>query len=851
MALILSILVGAIAPAVVSSPAAAVDSRPQTIPALRDWIPATSGGFRWTTASRIVLEQTDAAEWGSTGDTVADDFEALTGVRPVVEVSTSSVAQPGDLYLTLRSPDTNLGEEGYRVGVGSVAEISAATVTGAFYGTRTILQLLRRSPTIPAGVMRDWPTTGVRGIWVDTTARYFEMAWWQNLIRDMSYTKMNEIGFQMYGDQLPNDSELAQIVAFAERYHVNITPQRQVASHADLDLLKEYPSYRLDPNASGPANGAFDFTKPGALDIARDAIEETIVKFPGRYFHAGADEYLTYESPAPWDSYPRFAQFARNVTGDPNATGPDALDWYLNWINDIVRSHGKVLAIWNDSLEPGGVVHLDREIIVDHWRQPCCNNAISAPALADPAGADGGHRLVNSNLNYLYYNQGYGGPDPRPIYENFTPYRFDSRTSGSEDLTGAAAANVFGAMIALWTYQVAGNRVESNDEIAARLFGPLRSLAQVTWGTPKIYSAYGLPGQGYLWLMDRLGRAPGYRVSTPTHNSGPGPAITLEMNGEESIARNSGGLVRHGYQIDAGEGPWGFETFPSTILNNIAQEPVMTRQVDGTVTLVARRADGSLVQATQYVGGSGPWEYRALGAVVAGRPKILADRQGRLTLAARRSEGTLLFGRQEMPRGAWTFTTVGSGLTGNPATSLDSAGRIAILARNTAGSLTLLRQATPTSDSFTASTIGLGGVVGTPALASDKIGNLAYFVRTTNGSLQHGRETSPGSSTWSYQTPAGGVAGDPAIELDLNGRLVWFARRADGHLQHGWETVPGARTFTVEDLATGITGDPSVANDIAGRVTYFALDTTGNVKHGYQTKPGAGPWGTCHLEVDC
>jgi hexosaminidase len=759
------------------------------------------------------------------------------------------MALKGDLYLSLRSPDTALGREGYQLAVSDLVKVTARNVTGAFYGTRTVLQLLRRTRNIPAGTARDWPRSGQRGIWVDTTSRFFDLPWWRNLMRDMSYIKLNEVGLQMYGPRVLTDLEVAELTAFAARYHINITPQRQVAGHADLDLLKQYPDYRLDPTASGPPKNAFDFTKPGALDIARRAIEETVAKFPGKYFHAGGDEYIAWQDPLPWSRYPQFAEFARARTGNPNATGGDAFDWYFNWINGIVKAHGKTLAMWNDSLQPDGVVRLDRDIVVDFWLQPCCNNVLTPSALADPTGINGGHSLVNSHVDYLYYDMGVRTPDPQRIYESFTVTRFDG-SPGDHEVTGAAATNVLGARLALWTYETPGKPVESNDEMAAKLYGPLRALAQMTWDSPKIHATYGPPGQGYSSLMATLGRAPGYVLTSTTHNSGPGPGVSLEMNGEQSIVRTVGGVVRHGFQTKPGGGPWAFETFPADVLTSIAGDPVLARQRDGTKTLVARRTDGTLVQATQYVGNSGPWEYRPLGVTATGRPKVLVDSRGQLTLAALRSDGTLLFGRESTPRGSWRFMTVGTGLAGNPATALDSLGRIVIVARNSGGTLTLLRQTTPTEDSFGANTIGQVGVVGTPALGTDRSGSLVYFARTNNGSLQHGRQ-SGAASTWAYQTPASGLAGDPALELDLNGRLVWFARRSDGHLQHGWESSPGSNSFTVEALGGGITGDVSAANDISGRVTYFAMDTTGRIRHGYQTTPGNGPWGMCHLELDC
>ena len=56
------------------------------------------------------------------------------------------------------------GEEGYRFNIADRIEIIAGTAVGSFYGTRTLLQLLRQNYTIGAGNARDWPDYNERGL---------------------------------------------------------------------------------------------------------------------------------------------------------------------------------------------------------------------------------------------------------------------------------------------------------------------------------------------------------------------------------------------------------------------------------------------------------------------------------------------------------------------------------------------------------------------------------------------------------------------------------------------------------------------------------------------------------------
>ena len=54
--------------------------------------------------------------------------------------------------------------------------IEARTAAGAFYGTRSVVQLLRRKRSIPAGTARDWPRYPERGLMIDNGRRYFSPA---------------------------------------------------------------------------------------------------------------------------------------------------------------------------------------------------------------------------------------------------------------------------------------------------------------------------------------------------------------------------------------------------------------------------------------------------------------------------------------------------------------------------------------------------------------------------------------------------------------------------------------------------------------------------------------------------
>ncbi|MEV0289932.1 glycoside hydrolase family 20 zincin-like fold domain-containing protein [Kribbella sp. NPDC050820] len=160
---VLAVVVGLAATMVASSPAAGQsmsNPKPLTIPALQEWSGGT-GSFTFTGATRIVWSRTYAPTLASTSQVFADDLLALTG-RPVTRFAgTVADLRPGDIFLTLGSTDSGLGAEGYALSITDKITITARDERGAFYGTRTVLQLLKqstRSRRAPRGTGRSSPS---------------------------------------------------------------------------------------------------------------------------------------------------------------------------------------------------------------------------------------------------------------------------------------------------------------------------------------------------------------------------------------------------------------------------------------------------------------------------------------------------------------------------------------------------------------------------------------------------------------------------------------------------------------------------------------------------------------------
>lgn len=237
-------VVTALLPAVV--PAQAATAVPRTVPALRQWTPA-SGGFVLAASTRVLVDPAYTASLDDDARQFAADLGLLTGTTPAVATGTPAGALAGDIVLTLGSTDSQLGDEGYSLTSGPALTIKARTDTGAFYGTRSVLQLLRQSPSVPGGTARDWATKSERGLMVDVGRKYFTLDWLRQEIREMAHLKMNYLhlhlsddkGFRIESTTHPevvsaqrySKREIADLIAYAARYHIMVVPEIDAPGH--------------------------------------------------------------------------------------------------------------------------------------------------------------------------------------------------------------------------------------------------------------------------------------------------------------------------------------------------------------------------------------------------------------------------------------------------------------------------------------------------------------------------------------------------------------------------------------------------------------------------------------------
>ncbi|HVK20191.1 MAG TPA: family 20 glycosylhydrolase [Actinokineospora sp.] len=518
--LALAAAVAAATVSVAAGPAAAqaANPKPQTIPALQEWTGGT-GTFTFSSATRIVRATANATTLATTSQVFADDIKSQTGNTLTQVAGTTADLRAGDIFLALGSSDTGLGAEGYALSVTDRVSITARDDRGAFYGTRTILQLLKQGSTIPQGTARDWAVKAERGLMVDNGRKYFTPQWLRDHVKELAYLKMNYFhlhladnkGFRIESTKHPeyvsadhlSKQEVTDLIALAAKYKITVVPEIDAPGHMD-PILAAHPELKL-VNSSGTANNGFiDLSKPAAYTLLKDIYDEYLPLFPGPYFHIGADEYVT-----DFNAYPQLLTYARANYG-ATANGKDTYLGFINWANGIVRAAGKTTRAWNDGIGGGSAVTVNSNIIIEFWYNY---------GLSPQKHIDNGHLISNESWDptyYVLYSSGPGGPGAQWGYDTWNADLFQ----GNQNITAASKSKNLGSKLHIWCDYP---DVATETRISADIKDGLRMLAQQTWGSPKPVTTW----SAFTSVISTIGRNPAWPTNAQPGNLAHGKPVTV------------------------------------------------------------------------------------------------------------------------------------------------------------------------------------------------------------------------------------------------------------------------------------------------------------------------------------
>lgn len=395
----------------------------------------------------------------------------------------ASIGGPATIRIhELRHADRRLGNEGYALDVKARRiSIAANGAAGLFYGVQTLEQLT--TGTGPALSTRgaaviDWPQYRWRGIELDVSRHFFDVAAIERYLDVAAHYKLNIFHWHLTDDQ-------------AWRFPVSVYPRLTQASEhysaAQIAHIVRYAAARamtIVPEIEMPGHStAARRAYPQSAGFFRAVLAEVVRRFPGPYVHIGGDEV---------------AYTADSVR-------------LMRAAQQFLQAHGRAAIVWDDAL----AANLPASTIVMSWH----GGAAAARALA--RGAD----VVMTPDGPLYFDafQGQRAQEPpasahmstlEQVYDYEPP------------------ARVLGVQANVWTEHIRTAR-----ELAYMTLPRELALAEIAWTPPlrKDWPAFEkrLPGQ--FAYLDAHGY--GYRIPNVIFVVNPPGVHFFPVRGNPQAAR--------------------------------------------------------------------------------------------------------------------------------------------------------------------------------------------------------------------------------------------------------------------------------------------------------------------------
>lgn len=413
----------------------------------------------------------------------------LAGLIGTTKQSTPRVLMAPDsmpahaIALVLDTAADSLGEEGYTLDVDSAGvRIAARRPAGLFHGVQTLRQLMPprveytaarpRPLKVQAGRIMDVPRFAWRGMMLDVSRHFLDVAEVERFIDLMALYKMDRLHLHLSDDQgwrieipsWPNlarwgglsevggtdggyytDQQWRQLVRYARDRYVTIVPEIDMPGHFTA-AISSYGQLACDdkplPRFTGIGTG------PGVLCVDKDvayrfveAVVRDIARItPGPYFHIGGDE-------------------VRGLTRAQYAT-------FIQRVQQIVQDNGKRMIGWSEIAS----VDLPSSVIVQSWIPD-----------SSRAAAARGSKIIVSRASHAYLDMKYdsatvlglswaGHLDLKRVYD-WLP---------AQAIAGVPESAILGVEAPIWS-ETLGTLADFEFMALPRL----PAVAEVAWSAPE------------------------------------------------------------------------------------------------------------------------------------------------------------------------------------------------------------------------------------------------------------------------------------------------------------------------------------------------------------------------------
>ncbi|KAJ2356977.1 hypothetical protein IWW50_002925 [Coemansia erecta] len=448
-----------------------VNPTPFVIPSLQEW-EGGNGNWQLSKKTRIVVDPAFANGGAQDADNTfmrnpsnlqqyAASFQAdiseVTGID--VEVVVSKKYGKDDIFLTLGADkvDKKLNQEGYLLDITKKGiSIQGVTSRGAFWGTRSILQMLiladEQGYALPNGHARDYPNYNERKFMQDIARKPFPMSDLREYATLTSFYKFNTLhhhysdnpavrvkeiqtdwqslytGFRLrtdnpeYSMYASNDTaytkqDMREFQDFIKARGLDLIPEIDTPAHS-LCFTKFHPDWTIqDSNKRGDW---LDLGNPAVQPFLEGLWSEFIDWFDSSEVSIGADEY--------------------------DQTKGDLARAFVNSMYDYFGTNfNRTIRMWGSDVRLPGTIEINSKVHTDHW-DASFSNAVALVAR--------GNKVSNLNAPDVYLvprTAAYSDfIDSRKIYNLWEPWVFDilDKTNTSRNLrpdepllTGGGLAN--------------------------------------------------------------------------------------------------------------------------------------------------------------------------------------------------------------------------------------------------------------------------------------------------------------------------------------------------------------------------------------------------------------------------
>ena len=510
---------------------AEVNPKPFVVPELTSWQGAEG---RFVPSGRIVVPSNKSLR--VVAERFAADYATMFGRKLTL---VSGDAQTGDFVFSLQKDvaERPLGKEGYVLRIGKTTHVSAADVQGAFWATRTLLQLSEqnRSHTLPCGTTTDIPAYALRGFMIDCGRKFIPMDYLNKLVSVMAYYKMNTLqvhlndnGFKQYFGNDWNKTQAAfrlesrlfpdltakdgsytqrEFIDFqvkAEQQYVDIVPEIDVPAHS-----LAFSHYRPSLGSKEYGMDHLDLNNPAVVPFLDSLFTEYCggknPVFRGKIVHIGTDEYSNKDQAV----VEKFRALTDHLIRHVEKYGKQAMVW-----GALTHAQGET---------PVKVDNVKMQIWYNGYADPLKMKELGYKLVSIPDGQV--YIVPAAGYYYDYLNTQW-------LYNNWTPATIGSVKFEEGD------PSLLGGMFAVWNDHV-GNGITVKD-IHHRVMPALQTLATKCWtakGTSLPYADFERQSRflseapGVDELARTLGK--GTRTTADYPNTTLLPSTTLDWIGPE------------------------------------------------------------------------------------------------------------------------------------------------------------------------------------------------------------------------------------------------------------------------------------------------------------------------------